>query len=293
MNFKEKYGSWAVIAGASEGLGAEFARQLALRGLNLVLVARRADVLEHLRQDIALLGVHVRTVTADLARDNALSLVTVSTHDLEVGLLVYNAAFTPLGPFLEQSLADKLHAIDVNVRGPVSFAHHFGRAMAARKRGGVMLLSSLTAFGGTPYASTYGATKAFNLALAEGLWVELRASRVDVLSVCAGATATPNFLRATPNGAPGMLAPQAVVSNALHSLGRQPVTIPGLLNRVVSWVVRRWLSRRIAAVLVGGQTRKLQPTARLLRDGGHARERTLPSPTPQLPPADHEPRPRK
>lgn len=258
MNFKEKYGSWALVAGASEGMGAEFARQIALRGLNVVLVARRADVLKRVKADIAALGVEVRTVTADLSSANALTTVISETAELEVGLLVYNAAYSQSGPFLEQSLEDNLKTIDVNVRGPVSFAHHFGHAMAARKRGGMVLLSSLTAFQGSPFLSTYGATKAFNLAFAEGLWFELRSSRVDVLSVCAGATMTPNFLRGAPKGAPGMLPPQAVVTDALEALGRRPLTIPGLFNRFASLMMRRVFTRRMAISLMGSETRKLQ-----------------------------------
>jgi len=258
MNFREKYGAWALVAGASEGMGAEFARQLALRGLNLVLVARRGDVLSRVRADLEALGVEVKTVAVDLATPDALTTVISATAGLEIGLLVYNAAFSQGGPFLEQKLQDNLKTIDVNVRGPVSFAHHFGHAMAARKRGGVVLLSSLTAFQGSPYLATYGATKAFTLAFAEGLWFELRSSRVDVLSVCAGATMTPNFLRSAPKGAPGMLPPQAVVTNALAALGRRPVTIAGVLNRAVSLLMRRVLTRRQAIAVMASETRKLQ-----------------------------------
>ncbi len=259
MQFKEKYRSWAVIAGASEGMGAEFARQLALRGLNIVLVARRAEALETVRAELAsLAGVEVRTVVADLAQPDAFSTVAQATQGLEVGLLVYNAAFAPGGPFLDRPLDDALKAVDVNVRGPISFAHHFGREMAARKRGGVIVLSSLTAFQGSPFLTAYGATKAFNLSFAEGLWFELRRSRVDVLAVCAGATLTPNFLRGAPNGAPGMLPPQVVVADALDHLGRGPTTIAGLFNRVASFFMRRVLSRRMTISIMGGQTQKLQ-----------------------------------
>ena len=258
MNFKEKYGSWALVAGASEGMGAEFARQLAARGLNLVLVARRADVLDRVRKDLLELGVQVRTIAVDLADRDALTRVIEETQSLEIGLLVYNAAYSPSGPFLEQSLTDNMRTVEVNVRGPLGFAHHFGRQMASRKRGGIVLLSSLTAFQGSPYLTSYGATKAFNLAFAEGLWFELQSSRVDVLAVCAGATTTPNFLRAAPKGAPGMLPAMAVVSNALDALGRRPMTTAGFFNALTSLFMRRVLTRQMAVKLMGSQTRKLQ-----------------------------------
>jgi hypothetical protein len=256
--FAQRYGPAALVLGASEGLGAEFARQLAHRGLDVVLVARRAEALAQLKAELET-GARrtVHTVVADLAAPSALATVTTATAALDVGLVVYNAALSPLGGFLAQSLDENLKAIDVNVRGPVTFAHHYGRAMAARGRGGLVLLSSLTAFQGSPFVATYGATKSFNLAFAEGLWFELRAQGVDVLSVCAGATKTPNLLKAAPDGAPGMLEPSQVVREALDALGRGPTMIPGVFNRFASFLMRRLLPRRATIAIMGQQTKKL------------------------------------
>ncbi|MCU0701351.1 MAG: SDR family NAD(P)-dependent oxidoreductase [Myxococcaceae bacterium] len=254
--FTARYGPTALVLGASEGLGAEFARQLAGRGLDVVLVARRADALAAIEAELSK-QVKVRCVVADLATPGALATVAAATADLDVGLVVYNAALSPLGPFLSQSLGENLKAIDVNVRGPVAFAHHFGARLAARGRGGLVLLSSLTAFQGSPFVSTYGATKAFNLAFAEGLWFELKERGVDVLSVCAGATKTPNLLKAAPDGAPGMLEPKQVVAEALDALGRAPTMIPGVFNRFASFLMRRLLPRRTTITIMGQQTKKL------------------------------------
>ncbi len=260
--FVEHYGPWAVVCGASEGLGAEFGRQLAARGLNVVLVARRAEALEQVKAEVlASSKVEVRCVTADLASSTVGELIGKATEGLEVGLLVYNAALSPVGPFLEQTLEENLKAIDVNVRGPVTFAHRFAPAMVTRGRGSLVLLSSLTAFQGSPFVSTYGATKAFNLALAEGLWFELAKQGVDVLAVCAGATRTPNFVKAAPDGAPGLLEPSAVVTDALSHLHHGPLTIPGLFNRVASFFMRRLLPRKTTIAIMGQQTRKLQTKA--------------------------------
>jgi len=187
--FQSKYGPWALVAGASEGLGAEFARQLAARGLHVVAVARRAALLEELAGELRSdHGVEVRTVSLDLASQDAAAALCERTRDLEVGLLVYNAALSPIGSFLEQDLGEKLRALDLNCRAPLILAHEFGRAMAARGRGGLLLMSSMSALQGSPFIATYAATKAFDLVLAEGLWAELGREGVDALAFCAGAT---------------------------------------------------------------------------------------------------------
>jgi short-subunit dehydrogenase len=148
-DFVKRYGPWALIAGASEGIGAAFARALALRGVHLVLVARRSEPLEAARREIAALApVEVRCVALDLARADAAEMLEQAVADLDVGLVVYNAALAPGGWFLDLPLETQLAAIDVNVRGPLALAHRFGRRLAARGRGGIVLLSSLTAFQG-------------------------------------------------------------------------------------------------------------------------------------------------
>lgn len=258
-SFTQRYGPWALICGASEGLGAAFALESARRGLEVVLVARRPEALDTVRQTIhAATGREVRCVVADLSRADAATTVLAALQGLDVGLVVYNAALSPLGPFLEQSLEENLKAVDVNVRGPVTFAHHFGKRLATRGRGALVLLSSLTAFQGSPFVTTYGATKSFNLTFAEGLWFELKERGVDVLSVCAGATRTPNLLKAAPEGAPGMLEPEQVAREALSRLGGGPTMIPGIFNRLASFFMRRVLSRRATISIMGDQTRRLQ-----------------------------------
>ena len=255
MTFNEKYGPWAVVAGASEGMGAQFAKQLSERGLKVVLVARREPVLIELA---ATLPAESKCLALDLGTPEAATRIAEFTQDLDVGLLVYNAALSPIGPFLEQSLTDNLRAIDVNVKTPTALAHHFVPRLVKRGHGGLMLLSSLTAFQGSPFVSTYGATKSFNLSLAEGLWSELRGSGVDVLAVCAGATATPNLLKAVKKAPPGMQQPQDVVREALDALGRGPVLIPGRFNRFASFLMRRLLPRRATIQIMANETRKLQ-----------------------------------
>jgi hypothetical protein len=246
------------VAGASEGLGAAWAEALAARGLNLVLFARRPGVLDATAAAIrARHGVEVRTQAFDLASDGFGPELERLAGSLEVGFGVFNAAHAPRGPFLDLSLGDQLRSVDVNCRGPLTMAHVLGRRMAARGRGGLVLMSSLTAFHGSPFIATYGATKAFNLVLGEGLWFELRARGVDVLACAAGATRTPGFLRASPHGEPGMIEPAQVVEEALGRLGRTGVMIPGRFNRFASFLMRRVLPRGTAAGILGNRTRNL------------------------------------
>ena len=257
-SFASRYGPWAVVAGASEGLGAAFARELADEGLNLLLLARRGQVLDELKASLSSRSsVEIRTLAVDLGASDAARQVADAAMGLEVGLLVYNAAWSPIGRFVERPVEDQLRALDVNVRTPTALAHHFGQAMAKRKRGGVVLLSSLTAFQGSPFVATYGATKAYNLALGESLWFELKEVGVDVLAVCPGVTKTPGLLKASPQGGPGMLEPEQVVREALAALGKRPFVVPGAFNRFASFFLRHLMPRRSTVSLMGNQTKKL------------------------------------
>src|SRR5262249_19136933 len=183
QGFVRRYGSWALVAGASEGLGAAWAEALAARGLRLVLIARRPEVREATAASIrSKHGVEVRAVAFDLAGAGFAAELERLAGDVEIGFAVFNAAHAPRGQFLELSLEDQLRSIDVNCRGPLTLVHVLGRRMAARGRGALVLMSSLTAFHGSPFIATYGATKAFNLVLAEGLWFELPSRSVDSLA---------------------------------------------------------------------------------------------------------------
>jgi len=253
-----RYGPYALVAGASEGIGEAFARALASEGIHLVLVARRAGPLQALAGELRdARGIDVRAIPCDLADPDSVRALLAATADCEIGLLVYNAASSSVGPFLDTPVASHMAMIDVNVRAPVLLAHGLAVGMARRKRGGIILMSSLTAFQGTPLVATYGATKAFNLVLAEALWSEWSDHGIDVLSCCAGATATPGYDRVTPSQAaarfgPRPQAPGDVAREALAALGRRPVVITGRGNRLASFVLRRVLSRKRAVLLMTG-----------------------------------------
>ena len=254
----QSHGAWALVAGASEGLGAAFARSLARRGLNLVLIARRAEPLESLADELRRsASVEVRTIAQDLASDTLLETLPRLASELEIGVSVYNAAFAPVGEFVERSLAELEQVIDVNVRGPVRLVHALAPPMVARGRGAVILMSSLAGLQGSPRLSTYAATKAFNVVLAEGLWDELRRRGVDVLVCCAGAVRTPGYGNAATRDAPGTLDPEEVVERTLEAIGSGPRVTPGLINRIASLLVGRWLPRRLAVGIMANATREL------------------------------------
>lgn len=259
--FLEKYGPWAVVAGASEGLGAEFARQLAELGFALVLVARRPATLEaeaeRLRRQY---HVEVLTVAGDLGAHETLETVVREGERLDVGLIVYNAALSPIGPFLEQPLDSLERTLDVNCRAPMTLVHGLGRRMAARGRGGIILMASMAGLQGSPLIAAYAASKAYNLRLAEGLWEELAGRGVDVLACAAGATRTPNYEASQPARprwyAPSM-EPEVVVRQALAALGYGPVMTPGLGNRLAGILLERCLPRSWAVRLMGATTRSM------------------------------------
>jgi len=254
MSFAERYGPWAVVAGASAGLGAAFARELAARGCSVVLVARRPDPLASLAASLPRPTV---TVAADLSTAEGLAAVTAATADLEVGLVVANAAYSPIGPFLGTPLADAQRAVDLNCVAPMALAHHYLPAMVDRGHGGFVVMSSLAGLQGSPPISAYAATKAFGAILAEGLWAELRTTGVDVVTCVAGAVATPNLAQAKARQAPGTQTPEQVVRAALGGLGHGPRVVPGALMRVSSAVMSRLLPRRTAIQIIARASRDL------------------------------------
>lgn len=200
MNASLKYGPWACIAGASAvgGLGVSYAEQAAQRGLNVVLIARRAQSLVEAKAHItSRYAVEVRTVVADLESEAAVDIIANATGDLQVGLFIYNAALVPQGGFLQLDADLHRRTIAVNCVTPTLLAHYFGRAMAGRGKGAIVLISSGAALQGTKSIACYAAAKAYELILGEGLWDELRDNGVDALAYVVAATATPEYLART------------------------------------------------------------------------------------------------
>ena len=254
----DRYGRWALVAGASEGLGAAFAAQLAARGMPLVLVARRGDLLAGLQAQLTTEHqVEVRCLVGDLADPTVAEALADAVAGLELGIIIYNAAYTSVGPFTEAPEDEIERVVDVNVRGPLRVLRSLVPDMCARGRGAVVLMSSLSGLQGTPYISVYAASKAFNTILAEGLWYELRSHGVEVVACCAGAMRTPGYIKSFDRDVPGMLSPEEAARRTLDGLGRGPRLVPGVANRLIAVLMGRLLPRRSAVRLIGRNTKHL------------------------------------
>jgi uncharacterized protein len=258
--FVRRYGPWALVAGGSEGLGAAFADEIARQGLNLLLVARRTVPLEETASRVrSTHGVEVRTAAVDLGSAAGLAAVARQAASVDLGLLVYNAASSHEGPFFKADAARYRHVIDVNCYGAVALIEALAPAMIARGRGGIIVMSSMAAFQGSPYVTVYSATKSFLLSLAEGLAVELKPKGVDVLACCPAVVRTPNYLASRPVDArptPVDIEPDLAAKEALRALGRKRVLIPGTKVRMAH-AMMRLLPRGAAVAMMASSTRAM------------------------------------
>jgi short-subunit dehydrogenase len=238
MTFAEKYGPWAVVAGASDGVGAAFAEGLAERGLNVVLLARRQAVLDEVAAGIeSRTGVQTRTLAVDLAKADASTVIAEATADLDVGFLVYCAGADPnFQPFLSNSVSTAEAMIQRNCTVPLQLCHHFAPAMVERGSGGIVVFGSGGGFVGAPNMVAYGATKAFDMVFAEALWSELHDKGVDVLGLILGKTDTPALRRLEAERGSTLAADQPlpdaatvddVLAEAFENLGKTPTWIVG------------------------------------------------------------------
>jgi uncharacterized protein len=254
--FCARYGPWALVAGASEGIGAAFATALAARGLKLLLLARRREPLEALAARLA--PAEVRLAQVDLASPELPARLAEVTQGLEVGLVVANAALSLTSPFLELDLADALRTVELNVKAPLVLAHVLGRPMAARGRGALVFMSSLAGVIGGPMVATYAGSRAFALQFGESLWGELEPQGVDVVTVAAGPTRTPTYTAVQTSAFPPVMEASQVAEAALNALGQGPRVVPGWFNRATAALVAH-LPRSVAIRLIAAQTKKYTP----------------------------------
>jgi short-subunit dehydrogenase len=263
-DFRRKYGPCALVIGGSEGLGHAFAHALAARGLDLVLVARRADLLEQKAKELEkACSIHARAFALDLSLPAQQEELLRQLGETEIGLLVCNAAVSPIGPYLDIPFQTHEQLLALNCHAAALLAHVLGRKMAERRRGGLIFISSMAGFQGTAQVVHYSASKAYLRVLAEGLWEELRPKGVDVLACVAGQVKTPTFEKSQPRHPAWMPVPvmeaEPVVEQALSALGREPTVIPGLSNRLASFFTQRLLPRRTIVSFYSASTRAMYP----------------------------------
>lgn len=257
INLVEKYGEWALITGASSGIGEEFAIQLAALGMKLILIARRKERLLALSSKLKeKYNTESVIISVDLTKENFLDEIKNLTNDKEIGILINNAGFGSTGEFINCDAVKEIEMIKVNCISPTMLTHYFLPYMIQRRRGAIIFLGSAVAFQPTPMMATYSATKAFNLFLGEALWWELKKYNIDVLALNPGGTNT-EFQRIAKIGV-GPVPREAsdVVKTALQALGKKPSVVDGIQNKIVSVLVR-FIPRRIAISLAGLVARSL------------------------------------
>lgn len=238
MTNLKSYGEWALVTGASAGIGTEFARQLAAQRVNVVLVARRADRLQALADELGRRrSVQTRVIVQDLGREGAAERVAEQVADLEIGILVNNAGFGAAGRFERVPREKLLEMIRVNCMAVTALTHLFLPAMKTRGRGAVIIVGSVAGYQPLGLAAIYAATKAFDLMLGEALWAENRGTGVDVLVLSPGPVETEFQAVAGETPHPGA-SPARVVEVALAALGKKPSVIEGPLNKARTWSVR-------------------------------------------------------
>jgi short-subunit dehydrogenase len=264
LSFADRFGPWAAVTGAGQGIGAAFAAELALRGCHLVLVDRDAALLAARAEELRASGAQVRTSVIDLAAVDGASRVLEAVAQVDLGLLVNNAALSMESPFLDQTLDRLQTQLDINCRVPLTLVRTLLPGLVARGRGGIILLSSQSAMRGAPLVAGYAATKAWNLILAESLWDELRDTGVDVMAVLPGSTRTPGWVCSRPQsslGTSNVMEPSEVATEALDALGHVPSIIIGHENRE-SEAFMATMDRPEAVRIMGDVMRTMYPPVR-------------------------------
>ncbi len=253
-----RYGKWALVTGATSGIGRGIANGLAASGFNLIITARRLSELNLVKTNIVSNHeVKVDVVAADLSASNDIGKIIGATRDKEIGLVVLNAGFGSSGSFIDSDIETELNMVDVNCKAVLSMAHTFAKRLSVQKRGGIILLGSMVAFQGTPYAANYAATKAYILSLGEALFHELKPWGVDVLTACPGPVSTGFAERAQMDLGNAMNADE-IAQQILNALGRKSVSLPGVLTKILVYSLRtvpRWAKVRIMKLVMSGMTK--------------------------------------
>lgn len=247
------YGGWAVVTGASAGIGEAFARALAAEGVNLVLSARREDRLRSLADALETRhSIQTRVVPLDLALDGGPVRLAEATSDLDVGFVVNNAGFGVAGRFDRADYQRLLEMIRLNCVTVAAISHLFLPRLLERKLGALVIVASVAGYQPLPLAAAYGATKAFDLMLGEALWAENRGRGVDVLAVSPGATDT-EFQAVAGEKPHAAVPPEDVVSATVGALGKQPSVIVGSMNALRTFTLRfapRAMIARVAEMVM-------------------------------------------
>jgi short-subunit dehydrogenase len=262
-NIVLRYGDWAFIAGAAEGIGAAFSIALAKQGMNLILADKNLSSLNALADEMERTH-RIKTIRIyqDLAEENASSKCFDKVKATDFRLMIYIPAFSPVGRFTEYTEKDIDQFLFLNTRTPVYLVHKFLKNRPEGQRCGIILMSSLAGILGPALAAPYAATKAFTLVLSESLFYELKKDKVDILACCAGPTSTPTYWSSNPGKQSKLIdimQPGEVAAYALKMLGKRSFCLPGWTNRLFYYFLTRVLPRKTAGNLVSKSMTKMYP----------------------------------
>lgn len=254
MTFLNKYGPWALVVGAAEGLGEAYTKALSAYKINIILVDRQADKMQAL---VALMeekhGIECRQIHLDLKNRDSHLRIMEDIEDMDVGLLIFNAAKSLIKPFVKYKTEELNDFLEINTRQQILLVHAFSQKLVKQERGGgILLMSSLAGLIGMQLVSPYAATKAFAWNLAEGLHHDLKPHQIDVMSCIAGTTDTPTYNNTKAQYGllkPSVMKSEQVAQQALHRLGKQTLFIPGFSNRINYFILTRLLPRKWAAAI--------------------------------------------
>lgn len=256
QNKLQKYGTWALVTGASSGIGRELSLRLAQSGMNTILIARSTEKLELLKEEIqGKYQVESVTLATDLAGDFLPGIIDISKGK-DIGIVVASAGFGTSGYFVNSSIHEEVNMLDINCKALLELTHFFANRFADQKRGGIILLSSMVAFQGVPFSANYAATKAYVQNLAEGLHHELKPHNVDVLAAAPGPVAT-GFAQRANMQMGNVLTPEQIAVPILKALGRKMTVLPGTLTKTLVYALRttpRWAKIKIMEKVMGGMT---------------------------------------
>lgn len=234
--YKDKYGAWALILGATDGVGKAFADNFARQGMNLALLGRRGSKLQELGEAMKKqYGVEYRVIQQDLSAEDAAANIARATNDLDIGMYCYVAAGITVGSLQKHTVDEHMKIININIINFLKTLHHFEGRMIEKNRGALIAVSSMSGFFGNPYNAAYSASKAFVTNFMNALWYELRNTDIDVLNMILGSTSTPTTLLQKANEDESVIAkkmtPEAAVEDGMPYLGKQMEIIVGEANR--------------------------------------------------------------
>lgn len=254
---KISFGEWAIVTGASSGIGLELTTQLADAGFNLIINARNGERLLKVERQLKSNNIQIKSVVADVSESDGVEKIIHAAQGLNVGLLINNAGYGTSGLFVESSLHSEINMLRVNCEAVLSLTHYFAQKFKQQQRGGIIFLSSLVAFQGVPFAANYAATKAYIQSFAEALAIELKPFGVSVLAAAPGPVESGFGQRANMK-MDNSISPDKLGVPILSALGKQTNVIPGLLSKVLVYSLRtvpRFVKIKIMQAVMGGFTK--------------------------------------